>query len=185
MDERLRQVRAAVRAVQFGPQRGQQRLLIRGQPRGGLVQQRPGRGDLGGRAALVHQVVPASAVADPATGQRVQPAEQAAQPAVGPPAAVGPGALQVLGDEHALPFVGRDRFLRRAPLGREPVLFQSPEQGRVTLGRRDRPVRREHPRNPVRPVPPADAVHPQIEFGQPAGLDPVPVFEVGGQRVLP
>ena len=70
VDERLRQVRAAVRAVQFGPQRGQQRLLIRGQPGGGLVQQRPGRGDLGGRAALVYQVMPASAVADPVTGQR-------------------------------------------------------------------------------------------------------------------
>jgi hypothetical protein len=62
---------------------------------------------------------------------------------------------------------------------------QPPEQGRVTLGRRDRPVRREHPGDPVRPVPPADAVDTQIEFGQPAGLDPVPGFEVGGQRVLP
>ena len=185
MDERLRQARAAVRAVQFGPQRRQQRPLIRGQPGGGLVQQRPGRGDLGGRAALVHQVMPATAVADLVTGQRVQLAEQAAQPAVGPPAAVGPAALQVPGDEHALPFVDRDRFLRGAPLGGEPVLFQPPEQGRVTLRRRDRPVRREHPRDPVRPVPPADAVDTQIEFGQPAGLDPVPGFEVGGQRVLP
>ena len=129
--------------------------------------------------------MPAAAVADPVTGQRVQPAEQTAQPAAGPPAAIGPGALQVPGDEHALPFVGGDGFLRRAPLGGELVLFQPPEQGRVPLGRRDRPVRREHPRDPVGAVPPADAVHTQIEFGQLADLDPVPGFEVGGQRVLP
>jgi hypothetical protein len=36
-----------------------------------------------------------------------------------------------------------------------------------------------------RPVTAADAVHAQIELGQPADLDPVPRFQVRGQPFLP
>ena len=91
MDQRLRQPGAAVLAVQFGAQRRQQRLLVRGQAGGRRIQQRPGGRDLPGGAALVDQVMPAAAVPDVITGQGMQAAEQPAQPAERPPAARLPG----------------------------------------------------------------------------------------------
>ena len=76
-----------------------------------------------------------------------------------------------------------DRLGRRASLGGEFLLLEAPEQGRVTLGGRQGPVRREDPGDPVRAVPAADAVDAEIEFGQPGHLYPVTRFQLGGQRV--
>ena len=129
--------------------------------------------------------MPASAVAGVVTGQRVQPAEQAAQPAEGLPAASRPGACHVPGDQDALSLVPETGCCDAHRSAGNPCLLEMPEEGRVTLSGRQGPVRREDPGHPVRAVPPADAVHAQIEFGQPGGLYPVVRFQLGGQRVLP
>ena len=131
------------------------------------------------------QVMPAAAVTRVVGGQQVQPAEQAAQPAEGPPAAIRPGALHVPGDQDALSLMRGDRLLRRTPFGGELLLLEAPEQGRVTLRGRQWPVRREHPGHPVRAIPAANAVHPEIELGQLGHLYPVPRFQMGGQRIVP
>ena len=129
--------------------------------------------------------MPAATVAGVLTGQHVQQAEQGTQQAEGPPAAVRPGALDVPGDQDALSLVHGHRLLRRAPFGREVLLLQVPEQRRVPLRGGERPVGREDPGHPVRPVMAAGAVYAQIEFGQPGHPYPVAVLQVGGQRVLP
>ena len=131
------------------------------------------------------QVMPAAAIPGMVGGQQVQPAEQATQPAEGSPAAVRPGARHVPGDQDALSLMHRDRLLRRAPLGGELLLLESPEQGRVTLRGRQWPVRGEDPGHPVRAIPAVNAVHAEIELGQPGHPYPVPRFQMGGQRILP
>ena len=127
------------------------------------------------------QVMPASAVTDVVFGQQVQPAEQAPQPAEGPPAAVRPGARHVPGDQDPLSLMYEDRLPSRASLGGELLLLEAPEHGRVSLNGRPGPVCREDPGDPVRAVPAADAIYAEIELGQLGHRYPVARFQLGGQ----
>ena len=115
--------------------------------------------------------------------QRVQGAEEVAEPVEGPLVAARLGPLGVLGDQDTLRFMHGYRLGTRAPFGTKILLGQEAQNFRVALDSVNRPGRGEHAGHPARAVTAADAEHAQIKFGQPGDLDAVSALEMRGEPV--
>ncbi|HEX4082220.1 MAG TPA: hypothetical protein VHX40_04585 [Acidimicrobiales bacterium] len=134
---------------------------------------------------------PAGGVGGSASGavvrQGVQLAEEVTQSpeatsgSDGVPSPGGGDGVDPLGDEERAAVEHRDRFVGRAPFGREFPIGQVPEDLGVAGHGVDRPGRREPPSHPAGAVGPLDREDVDVEVGDAGGPDPVAVLEVRPQ----
>ncbi len=88
------------------------------------------------------------------------------------------GGLDEFGDEHAALTPPGDRLWVGAALGRKAGALERAEQSGLGLDVGERPRRREHPRDPGRPVAPGHAMDVGVEPIDRCHLDAVALAEV-------